>query len=69
MKLDNDVIKTVISVSTINVALKRGQSTSICVINKNSNKNNISMMFKLVLFDDFESIVLQKPIKLFLNST
>ena len=27
---------------------------------KNSNKNNISMMFKQVFFDDFESMLLQK---------
>ena len=27
---------------------------------KNSNKNNILMMFKQVLFDDFESMLLQK---------
>ena len=27
---------------------------------KNNNKSNISMMFKYILFDDFESMLLQK---------
>ena len=33
-------------------------------IEKNSNKNNILMMFKKVLLDDFELMLLQKLINL-----